>query len=149
MSVDADLGLDAFVPRQIPVTIDAFRGILVTPLTIRTLPEFSRAVQPVLPLLLAGQIVAALTEAPEALLRAISVATGIPEAELPEDPAVFVRLAGAVIEVNMDFFARRLLPADRAAGAAIRQAIQLAAPPGAPSSPGSSSADTASATSSG
>lgn len=136
-------GLEAFVPlvRQVG-------GVEVRPLTLRQLPAFSRAVGPVLPLLLAGQIVAAITEDLDAVLAAVSAATGIPVSELPEDPAAFVELASAVLEVNVDFFTRRLLPADRAAGAAIRAAMPIS-PAGVSSSPGSASGDTGSTISSG
>lgn len=129
----ADLtGLEAFVPlvRQVG-------GVAVRPLTLRQLPAFSRAVGPVLPFLLAGRIVAAITEDLDALLAAVSAATGVPVADLPEDPAAFVALASAVVEVNVDFFTRCLLPVDRAAGAAIRSVIGTISPDGEPSLPGS------------
>lgn len=139
-------GLADFVPMERKVRLRA-GTVTVKPLTLRQLPTFSRAVQPVLPFLLAGQVVAALTENGEALIAAICAATGMGEDDLPADPAEFVALAGAVVEVNVDFFARSLLPADQAAGAAIR-AVTMA-PDGALSSPGSVNADTGLTTSSG
>lgn len=135
-------GLDAFVPQ-----VRQVGAVEVRPLRLRQLPAFSRAVAPVLPFLLAGQIVAAITEDLDALLLAVSVATDIPLADLPDDPAEFVALASAVVEVNVDFFTRRLLPADRAAGAAIRAMMGATSPDGASSLPGSASGDTGSTTS--
>lgn len=139
-------GLADFVPLERRVSLRA-GALTVRPLTLRQLPGFARAVQPVLPWLLAGQIVAALTEDGDAVIAAIAAATGLAPQDMPEDPAEFVALAGAVIEVNVDFFTRRLLPADRAAGAAIR-AMQGAPLDGASSSPGSASGVTGSTISS-
>lgn len=95
-------GLAAFVPQ-----VRQVGSVTVRPLTLRQLPAFSRAVTPILPWLLAGQIVAAITEDLDALLATISVATGIPVADLPEDAAEFVDLASAVVEVNVDFLDRK------------------------------------------
>lgn len=136
-------GLAAFVPQ-----VRQVGSVTVRPLTLRQLPAFSRAVTPILPWLLAGQIVAAITEDLDALLATISVATGIPVADLPEDAAEFVDLASAVVEVNVDFFTRRLLPADRAAGAAIRAVMPAMPRAGGSSSPGSASGATGSTISS-
>ena len=119
-------GLDAFVPQ-----VRQVGAVEVRPLRLRQLPAFSRAVGPVLPFLWSGQIVAAITEDLDALLLAVSVATGIAVPDLPEDPAEFVALAAAVVEVNADFFTRRLLPADMAAGAAIRAVTGVTFPDGA------------------
>jgi len=149
-------GLAAFVPLERRVTL-ASGVVTVRPLTLRQLPAFARAVQTILPFLLAGQVIAALTEDAAALIAAVAAATGIAPEAMPEDPAEFVDLAGAVVEVNVDFFARRLLPADRAAGAAIRAATgtgaggtgAATAPAGDLSLPGSASADTGSTISSG
>lgn len=145
MSGDAT-GLADFVPLERRVALRS-GTLTVRPLTLRQLPAFSRAVQPVLPWLLAGQIVAALTEDGDAVIAAIAAATGLAAQDMPEDPAEFVALAGAVIEVNVDFFTRRLLPADRAAGAAIRAAMPMS-PDGVSSLPGSASGDTGSTISS-
>lgn len=135
MSGAADMaGLAEFVPLERRVTLRS-GPIEIRPLTLRQLSAFSRAVAPILPHLVHGQIVAAIVENPDALLEAVAAATGIPAAGLPEDPAEFVELAAAVVEVNVDFFIRRLLPADRAAGVAILTAAAKA-PDGAPSLPG-------------
>ena len=58
------------------------------------------------------------------------------------DPDDMLRLVAAVFEVNLDFFARRLLPQKAAAQARMTDLlVQLA---GEPASPGSSDTDTAS-----
>lgn len=143
--------LDDFVPEERAVSWNG-RTVAVRPLTLAQFPAFARAVAPVLPALLSGQIVPALVEHPDRVVAAIAAATGVPEAELRAgDPAEFVGLAEAAIGINADFFARRLLPAAKAAEAAIlaRTAQAFGAetdPTGASPSPGSAPAATPSAT---
>lgn len=142
--------LEDFIPLSRTVPLGGGRSVDIRPLTLRSFPSFTKAVQPILPYLLAGQIVVALTENPEALIDAVSIATGLALDDIPDDPAVFVELAGAVTEVNMDFFARRLLPALRAAGAAITAAVSaIPHPDGDSRLPGSASEATGLTTSSG
>ena len=136
-------GLDAFVPETIRVTLP--RGpVDVRPLTVGQLPGFGRAVTPIMPLLLSGQIVPALMADPEAFFEAVAISTGLPTDELKAlDPAHFIPLAQAVIEVNVDFFDRRLLPAARAAEQAIlARMARLTDPTGDLSSLGSANAAT-------
>jgi hypothetical protein len=134
-------GLEAFVPELRTVRAGGC-DVVVRPLTLRQLPLFARAVEPLLPALLSGQVIPALVADPDRLVAAVAAATALPEAEIRDlDPAEFVRLVAAVVEVNVDFFARSLLPATRAAEAAIlARAASLSTGPS--SSPGSASADT-------
>jgi hypothetical protein len=136
-------GLGAFVPETIRVDLRD-RVVDIKPLTVGQLPAFSRAVTPILPALLSGQIMPALMAEPEALVSAVAVSTGLDPSDLRAmDPVDFVALAQAVIEVNVDFFARRLLPATRAAEQAIlAQMVALAPPDGDLSLPGSANAGT-------
>lgn len=122
-------GLADFVPEVRLVAVGEDQ-IEVRPLTIGQLPGFSRAVTPILPGLLSGQIMPVLMADPEALFEAVAISTGLPLARLHAmDPVAFVALAQAVIEVNVDFFARRLLPAARAAEQAILTRMVALAPP--------------------
>lgn len=136
-------GLGAFVPETTRVNLRD-RVVDIRPLTVGQLPAFSRAVTPILPALLSGQIMPALMAEPEALVSAVAVSTGLDPADLRAmDPVDFVALAQAVIEVNVDFFARRLLPAAKAAEQAIlARMVALAPPDGDSSLPGSANAGT-------
>jgi hypothetical protein len=88
--------------------------IEVRALTIGQLPAFVRALRPALGLLEGGEVdvVALVAEHGEAVIEAVSVATGRDYAWLAGlAPDAFAVIAGAVLEVNMDFFVRRLAPA--------------------------------------
>lgn len=136
-------GLSAFVPETIRVPLRD-GAVDIRPLTVGQLPAFSKAVSPILPALLSGQIMPALMADPDALVAAVAVSTGLEAAGLRAmDPVEFVALAQAMVEVNVDFFARRLLPAARAAEQAIlARVVALAPPNGEPSLPGSANAGT-------
>ena len=135
--------LGAFVPETMRVMLGD-RPVDIRPLTVGQLPAFARAVAPILPALLSGQVMPALMAEPDALIEAVAISTGLaPEDLKAMDPVPFVALAQAVIEVNVDFFAHRLLPAARAAEQAILTRMAgLPVPDGAPSLPGSANAGT-------
>lgn len=108
----------------------AFR---LAPITIGTLPAFTRAIRPVVPsivplldldeatdpILLSELIMDLVGESGERLIEAVSLALADSVEGAPAErarvsklnPADFVILALAVIKVNADFFAQRLLPA--------------------------------------
>jgi len=107
--------LETYVPeiRQFDV---AGRVVAIAPLKVRQIPAFTRAISPVLGPLAAGDVLTAVAVGGEDLTRAVGIATGEDEAWLGELNADdFLLLAAAVIEVNADFFARRVLPALTAA----------------------------------
>lgn len=118
-------GLDVIDP---PAGSVSFRGVqyVVGPLKIGQLPAFARAIKPV-----SAHIEQAITsgrgfqvemlldliaEHGESVIEAVSVATGIPGAELREgDAAELLALIPAVLRTNKDFLIGRLTPAVRAA----------------------------------
>lgn len=140
------MSLETFAPTPRSVRIDG-RTIDVLPIKVGRVPAFARAIQPVWHLLLAEQYWQVATEHYEAARLAISIGTGIPEADLDEIyPDDFLSLAGAVFEANLDFFVSRGLPAVRALlETRMRVYQRLAGPTPSPTSP---SADTASPTAS-
>lgn len=110
----------------------------VLPLKVRQIPAFSRAIAPSLQALAANNWVGALALHGEALIEACAAATGRSSEWLGElDPDEFLALVTAVLEVNGDFFVRRLLPAIEQAAASLTRIL------GAMPSPGSAQAGTA------
>lgn len=104
-----DLEVFAPVPRKITV---AGREFAILPLRMRQIPQFMQAVSPVVGLILAQAYVQAATEQAEAVQEAVAIATGAsPEFLADLFPNQFLALASAVFEVNIDFFARQVLPA--------------------------------------
>ncbi len=109
------MSLDVYVPE--PRTVAAGgKTIDVLPLRVRQIPGFTRAVVPVLGPLGTGDLATAIAVGGEDLVSAVAIATGEPEDWLGELlPDEFLALVTAVVEVNADFFARRVLPALNAA----------------------------------
>jgi hypothetical protein len=88
------------------------RDIAVDPVTVRDLPAFLAAVEPIARELMAGDVMAALAHNADRLIQAVCTGARVERAWLDDQQAdVLVELAVAVIEVNADFFARRVLPA--------------------------------------
>jgi hypothetical protein len=118
--------LDDFVPEARTVkTRDG--DVAVLPLRMRQLPGFTRAVTPVAPYLLADQMMLAVQNHYDSLREAVVIATNTAPDWLDELwPDDFIAIAAAVVEVNADFFARRVLPAIRTASEAVTRAISEA-----------------------
>lgn len=134
--------LAALAPQPRRVSL-AGRDFDLLPLRMRQLPAFARHVEPVLPLLMGGRYIQLITDHSEAMLEAVAIATGADRTWLDDlYPDQFVELLTPVVEVNADFFGRRILPAVIGASVAIRQTLAMATSAGRPSSPGSSDADT-------
>ncbi len=137
--------LEALAPVPKRVTI-AGRDIDLLPLRIRQLPAFSRAVSKAGPLLAEGRLMEALAADGEGVIDAVAIAAGVDREWLdtlyPDD---FLELAAAVVEVNLDFFGRRLRPALEAAQERLAKAMISA---GERSSLGSAGEDTGSTRSS-
>lgn len=131
--------LEIFAPAPRRVTVGG-RHVDLLPLRLRQYAGFLRAIEPALPLVLAGDLMAAAVDHEAAMLRAVSIGSGLPEAELAELWAdEFILLARAVVEVNADFFVARVRPQIEAARAAMAALVSSA---GASSSPGSDDAAT-------
>lgn len=87
------------------------RGICVEPIKVRDLPRFLRAVEPIAADLAAGDIAGALIRHAETLIEATAIGASVERAWLEEQtPDVLADLAARVLEVNGDFFVRRVLP---------------------------------------
>lgn len=107
--------LETMIPR--PVALDvAGKKLEILPIKVGKLPAFIRAVAPFIAVF--GQrrteidFVALLGEHGDAVLDACAIGAGVDRAWIDElDAAQLVRVAQAVVEVNMDFFIRNLTPA--------------------------------------
>lgn len=89
----------------------AGRSIDLSPLRIKELPAFSRAIAPIAADLAAGDVLGALMRNVEALTEAAAIAGRVDRDWLGEQTAdVLVELATVAIEANADFFTRRVLP---------------------------------------
>ena len=140
------MGIDTFVP-EVRQLLVAGKTVACPPLRVRQIPAFTRAVAPILTPLLAGNWLSAVCEGGDELLRAVAIATGEPPEWLGElMPDELITLVAAVVEVNADFFVRRVLPTLNAAAATVQ--TTLAAMPGTMPSPSSAPTDTASPASS-
>lgn len=147
-----DMSLDAFAPTPCILRVGGC-DLTILPLKMRQIPPFSRAVKLVAPYLLADQMLLAVQDQYDSLRDAVAIAAQV-EVEWLGDlyPDDFILLAAAVVEVNADFFARRVLPAIRTASEAVTRAISAAreavaggmaeGTTGQPSLPGSPSGDT-------
>lgn len=138
--------LEAFAPEPCEVVV-AERRIALLPLRIRQLPAFSRAVSKVAPLLAEGRLIEALAADGDGVIEAVAIAADVEREWLDElYPDAFLDLVAAVVEVNLDFFGRRLRPALEAAQERLTAATTFA---GESSSHGSAAEGTGSTKSSG
>lgn len=122
-------GLDVIAPEVGAVN---FRGktYALGPLKVGAIPAFARAIKPMLGMIEKSfgsdgvsidTIFDAIAEHGDGFVQAVSIASGIPIAELQEaDGAEFMELVPVVLRVNRDFLRRRLSPALVAAMQAAR-----------------------------
>lgn len=116
-----DLNLVAPVPNTIAV---AGRDLDVSPLKVGELAAFMRAVSPVLDALAKGDLMDALTHDIESVIQAAALGARVEMDWIEAQEAdALLEIAVAVVEVNADFFARRIAP--RLADAAQRMAGRL------------------------
>jgi len=105
-----------FEPTTRTVTIGQDQ-ITVTPIRIGKLQAFTQAIKPIASDVLdamegSGDLLTTIELHGDRMIDAVQVATGIERGKLDEMlPDDFVRLTSAVVEVNADFFIKRLLPA--------------------------------------
>lgn len=109
--------LNILVPPAVTVTVGG-ESLSITPLRIGELPAFTRALAPVVSQLKGSGIdwLVLFGLHGEAMLTALGVASRKPREwieQLAADEAIL--LAATIIEVNSDFFARRVLPKVEAA----------------------------------
>lgn len=104
--------LATLIPQPVTVTAGG-REVAVTPIKVRELPAFAAAVEPLLQAVSSGADVSALLmRDAESLIKAVAIGARLERAfvddlELDE----LLTLAAAVLEVNADFFVRRVAPA--------------------------------------
>lgn len=115
--------------------------VSILPLTMAQLPGFAREINPAMAAILMGAWQHSIEQNGEALQKAVAIATrqtGEFIAGLyPDD---FLRLTDAVLEVNLDFFGRSVLPQ----AAQVSQRLTAMIRPAGPTSlPGLSPEDTA------
>lgn len=97
-----------------------------------------RACEPIFGALADGDLLAALLADPDSVIAAVAVGARLPRAEVDAlDTAELVELGGAVMQVNADFFARRLAPAFVAASQRVAAALAGSMPLPASSAPDS------------
>jgi hypothetical protein len=138
--------LNVLVPSAVTVTVGG-ESLAITPLRIGELPAFTRALAPAVAEFRREGIdwLALFGLHGEAMLTALAVASRRPREwieQLAADEAIL--LAATIIEVNSDFFARRVLPKVEAAMARLPAQGPTA---GSTSPSGSSAPATASPTS--
>lgn len=115
--------LDALANAPLTVTVGG-RAVAVTPVRVAELPAMLRACEPIFAQLAGGDVAAALLHNADAAIDAIAVGARMPRAEIDAlELDELIDLGGAVLQVNADFFARRLAPAFVAASEKVTRAL--------------------------
>ncbi len=123
----------------------AGRELAIASVPVRDLQAFLAALEPVARELMAGDILPAIVRHTDAVITATAIGAGVERQWLEaQDAEALVLLAGAVIEVNADFFVQRLVPALTMAAQALAAASEMwATPSTAGSAPSSAMASPA------
>lgn len=133
-----DNGLNDLVPQALEVSAGG-KVFAITPVTVGQLPAMIRAMEPILPELSQGDVLAAIGRHIEAVIEMVVIGARLDRSWLDAQPAdVLVLLASAVFRANLDFFVHRLTPAVQAIARDLGQAADGLTPP-----PGSSPTVTA------
>ncbi|MCX7671775.1 MAG: hypothetical protein N2439_17115 [Anaerolineae bacterium] len=83
----------------------------IHPIKVKDLPAFLSAVEPIAREIAQGDILAALARHADAVIAATAIGAGVSREWLEDqDVDTLVDMAACVMEVNADFFARRVLP---------------------------------------
>jgi hypothetical protein len=97
----------------------------IQPIKVRDLPRFLKAIEPIAADLASGDIAGALMRHADAVIEATAIGAGVERAWLEDQtPDVLAELAAKVLEVNADFFVRRVLPVVMAAADRLTQSVQ-------------------------
>lgn len=105
-----DLEILAPIPRVL--TIHG-RAVSILPLTLRQTPAYQKAIGPVAYLLVSHEVTMAVMTDAAAVIDMVHAATGLEKDWLESlDHEAFGAIAGAVLEVNHDFFDQRVVPAE-------------------------------------
>lgn len=117
------MGLDDLIPATRSVSAGG-KTVVVQVLRVRQYAAFTKAIEKPYPLILAGDYLAAVSECPDEVIAAVCAATDLDRAFVAElDGHAFLQLAAAVMELNLDFFARAVLPTARKTAASITAAM--------------------------
>ncbi|MDP2786256.1 MAG: hypothetical protein Q8O38_16935 [Sulfurimicrobium sp.] len=123
--------LETLFPQPIEIIV-AGKSLSILPIKVGKLPAFIRAVAPFFAVFKQGgevDFIVLLADHGDSVLDACAIGSGTDRAFIDDlDPAQLVNIAQLVVEVNMDFFTRRLVPV-------ITAAARVAARTGASSSP--------------
>lgn len=105
--------LNTLVNAPVSLALSTGRAVDVSPIRVKELPAFIAALEPLFALMGGGiDVVALLAHNSEAVIAATAVGLRMPRAEVDEFGLDdLVAAAVAVIEVNADFFVRRVQPA--------------------------------------
>ena len=115
--------LDALANAPLTVTVGG-RMVPITPVRVAELPAMLRACEPIFSQLAGGDVAAALLHNPDAAISAIAVGARLARADIDALALdELIELGGAVMQVNADFFARRLAPAFVAASERVTKAL--------------------------
>jgi hypothetical protein len=141
------MGLDELVPPTRRVTVGG-REIEVSPLRMRQVPGFAKAIAKPWTAIVMGEYLAAIMEWPREVTEAVSIATGA-ETEFLDNlrPDEFLVLSSAVLEVNLDFFARAVFPQATALGTTMQEVVAKMQPQPSALQPSLSAMGTATTTS--
>lgn len=102
--------LEKIVPTPIRIDV-ADERLSLTPIKTRELPAMMRAIAPILAEIQGGDILGALAKNADSMVAAVSIGSRKPREWVDElDLDDLVAVAGAVLEVNADFFVRAVLP---------------------------------------
>ena len=102
--------LEKIVPTPIRIDV-ADERLSLTPIKTRELPAMMRAIAPILAEIQGGDILGALAKNADSMVDAVSIGSRKPREWVDElDLDDLVAVAGAVLEVNADFFVRAVLP---------------------------------------
>lgn len=104
------MSLDTYIPQPRILEIGG-KSLALLPLRVRQLGPFSRAVEPVAGLLMAGDMLDAVRGGAEHIAAAVAIATDQDPAWVGDlYPDDLLRLVAAVMEINADFFTRAVTP---------------------------------------
>lgn len=102
--------LEKIVPTPIRIDV-ADERLSLTPIKTRELPAMMRAIAPILAEIQGGDVLGALAKNADSMVDAVSIGSRKPREWVDElDLDDLVAVAGAVLEVNVDFFVRAVLP---------------------------------------
>lgn len=117
------IGMDELIPPTRTVSVGG-RDVVVEVLRMRQLPAFGKAIAEPLQSIVQGEYLVVIMQWPDQVTEALAIATGLDRVFLGNlRPDEYLHLATAVFEVNLDFFARAVLPAATAMGVTVRAAM--------------------------